>query len=328
MTSVLILLVSLGAAEAQQFSDWSPPVNVGMPVNGAGVVEQEAFISKDGLSLYFSCDCPGGFGGNDIWVSRRATVGAPWGIPENLGPNVNTQSGESGAALSPDGHWLYFNSGRPGGFGGNDLYVSRRRNKRDDLGWQPAVNLGSGVNTAANEQFPTLFEDDESEVIFLYFTSTRTSGLGDNDIYVSTLRPDEETFGPAELVVELSSAFNDQQPSIRRDGREMFFSSNRPGSFGTGANVLDLWVSTRQHTSEPWSPPVNLGSVVNSPFREGGPAVSFNGRTLYFHSTRAGGLGPCTMPAGEPCVFDLWATTRTKVHGDDDRDDRDDDHDD
>jgi dTDP-glucose 4,6-dehydratase len=39
---------------------------------------------------------------------------------------------------------LFFASNRPG-FGGNDLYISRRHNKRNDLGWQPSVTFEEGL---------------------------------------------------------------------------------------------------------------------------------------------------------------------------------------
>src|SRR2546429_89155 len=138
--------------EAPQFSDWSAPVNLGPPVNTA-FVDQGASISKNGLSLYFQCrDCPGNVAGSlvgssDIYVSQRASVDAPWGPPQPLGPNINTTSDEGAERLSRDGHLLFFNSTRPDGFGGSDLYVSRRRDKRDDFAWGPAVNLGAAVNT-------------------------------------------------------------------------------------------------------------------------------------------------------------------------------------
>lgn len=290
------------AEAAPQWSAWSDPVNVGPPVN-TSFAEQAPFVSKDGLSLYFTCvNCPGGFGGFDIWVAQRASVNDPWGLPQNL-TSVNTSRDEFAASLSPDGHRLFFNSNRPDGFGGNDLYVSRRRDKRDDFGWQPPVNLGPGVNTAAGELQPAYFEDDATGTITLYFASNRPGGGGGSlldalQIYASTLQPDE-TFGPAVLVEELSSfGFSDQQPAIRRDGLEIFLSSNRPGTLG----LLDLWVATRSSTSDPWSTPVNLGSVVNSPTIENGPKLSFDGTELYFHSDRPGGLGG----------IDLYRSTRTK----------------
>jgi Tol biopolymer transport system component len=240
-------------------------------------------------------------------VAQRPSVDAPWGPPVNLGPSVNTPFNEGGPNLSLDGHRLYFQSNRPGGFGGTDLYVSHRTNRRDDFAWQPAANLGSLVNTAFNENTSADFEDDETGVLTLYFTSNRPGGLGGDDIYASTLQPDG-TFGPAAAVVELNSASIDRQPAIRRDGLEMFLASDRAGSFG----ALDLWVSTRSSKSDPWSPPVNLGPLVNSTIVDAGPGLSFDGTTLYFQSARPGGSGPCVDPDGS-CEFDLWVTTRTKL---------------
>jgi Tol biopolymer transport system component len=304
-----LLLIStlafLPAAYAQQFSDWSAPVNLGPAINTTLYFEQGAAISKDGLSLYFHSNRPGGFGGADIYVSQRPSVDAPWGPPQNLGPNTNTPGTEASPMLSPDGHSLYFQSNRPGGFGGTDLYVSRRHNKRDDFGWQPAENLGSGVNSAAQEQQPWIFEDDTTGITTLYFTSNRPGGLGGSDIYASELQPDE-TFGPAVLVAELSSPANDGGPTVRRDGLEIIFPSNRPGSLGTLGDD-DLWVSTRPSTSDPWSAPVNLGPVVNTVYTDGLPELSFDGTTLYFNSA-------------DPTLtsFDLFVTTREKLPGPDD----------
>jgi WD40-like Beta Propeller Repeat len=89
-----------------------------------------------------------------------------------------------------------------------------------------------------------------------------------------------------------------------RDGLEIFFASNRPGS--VSAIVTDVWVSTRPSTSDPWSEPVNLGVVINAAGLEARPALSFDGRSLYFFSDRHGGFGST----------DLFVSTRRKV-GDD-----------
>jgi len=286
----------------RRFSDWSSPSNVGPPVNSS-FVEQGPAISKDGLSLYFQCmDCPGGVGGTDIWVSQRAGVDEPWGAPQNLGPNINTTSNEGGPSVSTDGHTLFFISNKPGGFGANDLYMARRRDKRDDLGWQSAVNLGSAVNTPANEGAPQPFNDDVTGTAYLYFNSGRPGGPGAGDIYVST-RLSDGSFGQPLLVGELSSSFADQGVAIRKDGLEVIFSSDRPGTMGQ----LDLWVSTRATTLDSWSTPVNLGPAINSAFIDAGADFSFDGTALYFHSPlRPGGVGP---------FFDIWVTTREKLNG-------------
>jgi len=121
------------------------------------------------------------------------------------------------------------------------------------------------------------------------------------------------SFGAAELVEELSSPTRDQRPNVRFDGLELFLWSDRPGSLG-----LDIWVSTRDAVTDPWTPPVNLGPIVNSPLLEAQAYISSDGKTLYFSSTRPGGLGG----------YDLYVTTRTVLHNgedDDDEDDREDD---
>jgi Tol biopolymer transport system component len=289
--------------DPKRFSPWSTPTNLGAVINTTGN-DSGPCISRDGLSLFFNSDSLGGYGNLDIFVSHRASVDEPWGPPQNLGANINSSGADNAPVLSPDEHWLYFQSTRPGGFGGADLYVARRHNRQDDLNWQPAVNLGSAVNTRATDAGPVYFEDDKTGRITLYFHSDRDGGLGFFDIYASTRQPDE-TWGTPVLVEELSSSSADFQAAIRRDGLEMFVTSNRPVSFG----VNDIWVSTRESTSDPWSTPVNLGPVINSPTPsfQGRPSISFHGTELYFYSFRPGGFG------GQ----DLYLSTRTKLRGDD-----------
>lgn len=314
----LLLTLAVAPAGAQQFSDWTAPVHLANP-NSVGT-ETEPYVSKDGLSLYFACsDCPGGYGGNDLYVSRRATVEDLWSPPENLGPTVNTAYNEGNPTLSVDGHLLYFTSNRSGGYGGDDLYVSRRHNKRDDFGWRVPENLGPGVNSSANESDAALFEDELTGITTLYFASNRPGGPGGSDIYASVLQPDE-TFGPAELVPELSSPRDDRGPAIRRDGLEIFFTSNRVGSL---LNLqfqpsYDLWTATRASTSDPWSAPVSVdpsGAIgINTGKHDGGPALSFDGTALYFHAAQRSGNFGVGCPNASTCFFDIWMSTRTKLH--------------
>ena len=306
LTALVVLgLAAYSPATAQQFSEWSEPVNLGPTINSA-FADFGSAISKNGLSLYFSSDRPGGFGGNDIWVSQRASVNDPWGPPENLGPEINTGAGEFLPNFSRDGHLMFFSSNRPGGFGDYDIWVSWRADTQDDFGWQAPVNLGAGVNSAAFDAAPHYFENRGRGVPELFFTSGRPGGLGDLDTYVSALASDG-SFRPAVLVFELSSPQRDARPNLRHNGLEIFFYSNRPGSVPSvdGLPSLDLWVSTRETTLDAWSTPVNLGDTVNSAFDDQHPAISSDGQTLFFNSTRPGGLGGS----------DLYMTTRTKLRG-------------
>jgi len=300
------------------FGPWSPPVNLG-PVVNTRFDDNHPAISKNGLSLYITSNRPGGVNGKsftgfvEIWVSQRASVEADWGPPVNLdafniAPVINSiKSNTAVPSFSADGHLLFFNSDRPGGLGGIDLYVSRRTNKHDDFGWQEPVNLGL-INSPQEDTALTYFEDEETGIITGYVTSNRPGGPvgsapGSGHIWVSTLG-DDGSFGPAVLVPELSSQYNDTRMAIRRDGLEFFLTSTRPdGRIGKN----DIWVSTRDSTLDPWSTPVNLGPTVNfAGYVTGAPALSWNGTTLYFYSDRPGGSGG----------RDLYVATRRKLRND------------
>ncbi len=320
------LLTSASAAsdddDVPQFGPWSAPVNLGPPVNTIWP-DAQPFITKDGLSLYFVVlegIKPGD--PQDIWVAKRNHKTDPWGTPQKLGPAINTPQTEATPFVTIDGHWMYFASARPaGGFGRLDIYVSRRHNKREDFptdpsgGWQEPVNLGSGVNTTFAERAPIIFEDDETGVTTLYFDSNRP-GLGGFDIYASTLQPDG-SFGVAVLVAELSGPSSDEQPMISRDGLDMYFISNRPGStIGPDGNrTADIWVSTRPSTLDPWGTPENLDAVnarlggppIAGPYHDQRPALSFDGTVLYFHS------GGRLENIGGQGFFDIWMSTRARL---------------
>ncbi|HWQ03594.1 MAG TPA: hypothetical protein VNL38_03855 [Candidatus Nitrosotenuis sp.] len=292
-----------------EFGPWSTPEVLGPEVNSV-VLDQGPALSRDGLTLYFQSNRPGGYGGHDVYFVQRASLDAPWGAPQNAGPALNTPFNEQAPNLTVDGHRMYFHSDRPGGFGGSDIYVSRRHNKRDDFGWKIPENLGDTVNTAAQDQQACIFEDEATGVISLYFTSDRSGGLGGLDIYASTLQSDE-TFSWPVLISELSSPANDRGPTIRKDGLEIIFPSNRPGTVpGSFAAADDLWVSTRPSTKDPWSTPVNLGIPVNDITSDAQPELSFDGKELYFNAARTGGIGPFGS-------FDLWVTRRSKLYGND-----------
>jgi len=293
------------------YSAWGTPVRLDAPLS-TDSADFYPFVSHDGLSLYFSSDRPGGFGGWDMWVAQRPSTDTTWGPPINLGPSVNTPYDEGAPTLSIDGHRLYFQSNRPGGFGNADLYVSRRHNKRDDFAWQIPENLGDAVNSPYNEAAPTTFEDDDTGAIVLYFATDRPGGPGPegpsgagvagqqgSDIYASVLQEDE-AFGPAMLVSEISTPFVERRPMVQHDGLELFLTSNRPGGFG----LLDIWVSSRNATSDPWGAPVNLGATVNSSGPDAGAAIAFDSTTLYFQSVR---------PWPSTAFYDLWMTTRERL---------------
>src|SRR3989442_10390197 len=94
-----LVMAQAPSAQAQKYSDWSAPVNLG-PVFNSAFSDQGPAISKNGLSLYFTSNRPGGIGGFDLYLSPRAGVREPWGSPVNLRPPVNNTVDEGEPALS------------------------------------------------------------------------------------------------------------------------------------------------------------------------------------------------------------------------------------
>lgn len=318
---LLVCVLLVGGAAAQQFGPWSAPINLGSTVNSP-YNDQHPALSKDGLTLIFASDRPGGFGvpgaasGFDLWVTQRDSLDSPWGTPQNL-TMLNTAYRDFAPNLSTDGHWLFFHSSRPGGCGGADIYAAHRQNKRDDFGWEAPINLGCTLNGPNDDAGPNFYADDSTGTLYLYLTRNtqpNTPNSDTFDIYVSTCTSDIDSCNTQQLwsapspVTELNSPVRDTRTAIRRrDGLEMILASNRPdGSVGSS----DLWVSTRASVLDAWSTPANLDSdithpIVNSTAFDGAPALSWDGQTMIFYSQRAGGYGSS----------DLYVTTREKLNG-------------
>ena len=263
-------------ATSAEFGPWglaTPVPELNSPAADGCPIE-----SADGLRFLLASNRPGTLGGNDIWVAERDSVDAPWGLPRNLGPPINS----SAADFCPtplQGNWMLFVSERPGvdtcgaGPGSGDIYLAREHTRR---GWLQPVNLGcdeqrDGPNSGGAEFSPSLFETGQGSI--LYLSSTRG---GNMDIYASRLSP-HGYFEPATIVRELSTAADDRMPNVRRDGLEVVFSSNRPG-----AASQDVYAATRASTDRTWSEPVNLGPMINTPGAETRASLSGDGTRLYF----------------------------------------------
>jgi hypothetical protein len=116
-------------------------------------------------------------------MCTRPTTEDPWGRPVNLGPVVNSDFYELYGQLSPDGLVLFFESDRPGGLGGYDLWMSRRKSRNDS--WGPPVNVGPLVNTVGDDGLGTVSADGK----VLYFGSDRPGGRGSFDIWRAAILP-------------------------------------------------------------------------------------------------------------------------------------------
>jgi outer membrane protein OmpA-like peptidoglycan-associated protein len=124
----------------------------------------------------------GGLGGSDIWVTRRGTDGR-WSEPENLGPAVNTPGNESSPFIHADNQTLYFTSNGHRGYGGDDLFLTRRQ---ADGRWSAPLNLGYPINTIENEGSMIVAADGQTA----FYASDRADSRGGLDLYTFELRED------------------------------------------------------------------------------------------------------------------------------------------
>jgi hypothetical protein len=256
-------------------------------------------LSPDGLSLYMASNRPR-FAGDtrtdlDIWVARRASTESAFGAPENLGAPVNS-SADDFCPTPVRGGGLFFVSRKATAeaCGLGDVYFTRRA---QEGGWNEPRHFAcapSGPNSSLDEQGPSYVEAGDQPL--LYFSRSSASVPG--DIFVSAKHAGGG-FGPAAPVAELNDpAANDIQPNVRKNGREVVFSSNRTGTLGG----QDVWAATRDSLDEPWSAPTNLGGGVNTAAGETRPSLSWNGLMLLF--------GRAPGPEG---MGDIYLSTRTRL---------------
>jgi len=233
---------------------WSVPVRLGNMVNKNDSWESHACISEDGLELYFASNRSDGYGGADIWVTKRDHKGADWGAAVNLGPMINTSVRDSLPWITPDGLKLYFSSERPSGYGGNDIWVTTRAITNDE--WEEPINLGPVVNSTSGEFHPCL-SPGGLVLFFSDFDNTnygfQPGGYGLSDMYMTRRKSTTDLWEPpVNLGPDMNTNAWDSKPRVSPDGSVLYFTSSRPES----------WVMTEK--SDIWQVPIT-------------PIVDFNG---------------------------------------------------
>jgi len=158
-------------------SGWSFPE--ALPVDSIvnkGVV-LNSHITPDGSVLIVSLESDDTFGANDLYVCFRKPDGKGWTKPQNLGKTINTVGMEVSPFIAADNTTLFFSSSGHPGYGGRDVFVSRRL---DDtwLKWSEPENLGPSINTDEHDTF--LQTTGKGDVA--YYSSTKNS-IGDGDIF-------------------------------------------------------------------------------------------------------------------------------------------------
>lgn len=141
-----------------------------LPINSTAYSITNPSLSKDGKTLYFASNMPGGLGESDIWKVSVEPTG--YGKPQNLGAAVNTPGKENFPFITDD-NILYFASSGKQGFGGLDVF-------KIDLGTsETAQNVGKPVNSEKDD-----FSFSFNKTLNIgYFSSNRD---GSDAIYMAT----------------------------------------------------------------------------------------------------------------------------------------------
>lgn len=184
-------------------------------------------------------------------------------------------------SFTPDGNVLLFNSNRPkpgkSTASNFDIWAIRKTGNA----WSEPYHLGPVINSDSSDYYATATASNT-----IYFTSNRTGGLGDTDIWRSTYRN-----GAYQTPENLGSAINtpgdESNPCISPQEDYLIFSSRRPDSFGDS----DLYISF--NVAGHWTKPQHFGPDLNTSDAEFAPTltVSPNGgvaKTLYFSRIRRG----------------------------------------
>lgn len=180
---------------------WSDIKKIGANVNHPVYWDSQPTLSADGNALYFASDRPGGYGGIDLYVTRKDPKTGVWGVPQNMGPKINTRGDEKTPFIHSDSETLYFSSDGHFGFGGMDIFFIRKNEKGE---WMEPENIGYPINTDADDVGLFVSTDSKTAYFFSYDEGKmRGKGVGRYDLYSFDLykeaRPQETTFMNIEM---------------------------------------------------------------------------------------------------------------------------------
>jgi outer membrane protein OmpA-like peptidoglycan-associated protein len=265
-------------------------VNLGPNVNSR-YVDTHPVISPDGRTLFFARqDHPGNIGGGndpqDVWYSTlESGLRKTWSIAKNLGAPINTPDEPNGlASVTANGHSAILTGVYADGILEPKGFSISKRGKG---GWSAPVKL----------EIEDFYNNDPEHVDCFLATSgkallmavERNDGIGGQDLYVSFPAPGVGTSKnwtrPKNLGPNINTKKSDFAPFLAADEKTLYFASDGRGGYGKS----DIFYSKRlDDTWTNWSPPRNLGGVVNSPDFDAYYTVSAAGEDAYLVSSRNG----------------------------------------
>jgi len=168
--------------------EWGEISKLSATVNDPKYWDSQPTIAADGLTLYFASDRPGGYGGIDLYMTRKDPKTGYWSIPQNLGPSINTSKNEKTPFIHSDSETLYFSSDGHFGFGGYDIFFVRKNEKGQ---WDEPVNIGSPINGPGDDTGLFVSKDTKTGYFFSFDEGkVKGRGVGRYDLYSFDLYPE------------------------------------------------------------------------------------------------------------------------------------------
>lgn len=230
--------------------------------------DEDPSFTGDLRELYFSSTRAGG---SDIWVSRRASPGDPWGSPSMV-TLLSSSGTDRSPSVSFDGLAIWLASDREP-FRGR-IWRSTRPNR--GAPWSSPAPVGE----LASPNFDTAPSVDAAETT-MFFSSLRQQSASGFDIYSSTRPVAGAPWGLPERVAGLDTLLDESDPFVAAGGLVVFFTLSRTNQPG------DVYWSRRQSTDAPFPSPQPLADV-NSPFIDADATLSVDLLYLMFASNRSG----------------------------------------
>ena len=201
-------------------AEWETPVSISKNINTPDSHEASIGISADGQELFIYSEADGGT------ILSSKLEGEVWSKPHKLGNEINTRWRETHASISADGKYLYFTSDRPGGHGGLDIYVSK---KKEDGDWGNPENLGTEINTSNDEESPFIHFDGTT----LYFSSKGHPTMGGYDIFYSKKNYSGNWTKPLNIGYPVNTTENDAFFVTNPNGNRAYYASYQEDGHGS-----------------------------------------------------------------------------------------------
>ena len=206
----------------------------------------------------------------------------------DLGDSVNGESSNFKAVVSGDGLTMAYMNELPFY---NAVYVSRYRDGK----WTSPVNITPQIQSDGDQYVSSLSFDGNT----LYLTR---EDAFNSDIYKSNFQNGKWSKSEPLAGQDINTKYWESHASISRDGKTLYFTSNRKGGFGE----MDIYKSTLQDNNQ-WGQPVNLGNVINSALNEDTPFITENDSILYFSSQGHENMGGYDIFKSRLIAVNQWS---------------------